>query len=44
MNQIVKRGYVPTDSKEFNETNYKLLIKAQNELFYFVLTLLYFFA
>lgn len=31
---IVKRGYVPGDNKEFSNDNYALLLKAQKELFY----------
>jgi hypothetical protein len=33
-NDIVKRGYVPTDAKEFNVESHNILIKAQKNLLY----------
>ncbi len=33
-NHLAKRGYVPTDIKEFSQESYNTLIKAQNDIYY----------
>jgi Uncharacterized conserved protein len=33
MSKEVKRGYIPTDEKEFNHTNLKIIKKAQSDIF-----------
>lgn len=33
MSKEVKRGYIPTDEKEFNDTNLKIIKKAQSDIF-----------
>lgn len=33
MSKEVKRGYIPTDEKEFNDTNLKIIKRAQSDIF-----------